>query len=338
MKNDSKGIGADISIELEYTNCEYFKVTEYVQDSQLRAGDSTTVTVTVELIKTPVDGEVSTVVKGKLYANSIDDELAVGSKSLSDSSPYIINSFETDSWETIQYAVRSGNIEKYKLGDIKIVNINGIDYRVRISNLPNSDDNLSSNKCNNTNYSETSCGFVVEFLDMFNTRGMYNYPENVRHGYPESAICNYLNGELYNQLPQDLKNVIADTRVVTGNIDGGNFIQNNQKLFLLSSTEILGTGNYGHDSTNTTSQLDFYRENGTTSITYQVCACRTGCSNVVKTMFIGSQKMLNGSYYSYYLRNYHDSNTTYGVLDLHGQYSYAGYSTYYAVAPAFRIK
>ena len=46
VKNESKGIGADISLNVTSSNSEYFKVTEYVQDTQLQAGDETTVTVT----------------------------------------------------------------------------------------------------------------------------------------------------------------------------------------------------------------------------------------------------------------------------------------------------
>ena len=45
VKNESKGIGADISLNVTNSNLEYFKVTEYIQDTQLQAGDETTVTV-----------------------------------------------------------------------------------------------------------------------------------------------------------------------------------------------------------------------------------------------------------------------------------------------------
>ena len=60
--NDSNSVGADISLQLTSSNKEYFKVTETLADSQLQAGETTTATITVEVIKTPTQDDVSTAV------------------------------------------------------------------------------------------------------------------------------------------------------------------------------------------------------------------------------------------------------------------------------------
>ena len=78
VRNDSKGIGAKIKLGLTNTNTDYFKVTEYIADSELQAGDETTVTITVEMLKTPVESEVSTTITATLEATAIENENAVG--------------------------------------------------------------------------------------------------------------------------------------------------------------------------------------------------------------------------------------------------------------------
>ncbi len=69
--NNSNGIGADITLQLTNSNNEYFKITETVADSQLQAGDTTTATIRVEMIKTPIQADVTTSVTGTLTATPI---------------------------------------------------------------------------------------------------------------------------------------------------------------------------------------------------------------------------------------------------------------------------
>lgn len=70
-------------------------------------------------------------------------------------------SFATDSWATIKKAVQDNNTSLYNVGDTKEVNINGTDYTVRIANK------TTGEHCGDedTAYSQTACGFVVEFID-----------------------------------------------------------------------------------------------------------------------------------------------------------------------------
>ena len=67
VRNDSNGVGAEISLNLSNTNNEYFKVTETILDNKLQAGEETTAKVKVEMIKTPITDSVSTSITAECY-------------------------------------------------------------------------------------------------------------------------------------------------------------------------------------------------------------------------------------------------------------------------------
>ena len=58
VRNDSNGIGAEITLNLNSSNTEYFKVTETILDDKLQAGEETTAKIRVEMIKTPITDAV----------------------------------------------------------------------------------------------------------------------------------------------------------------------------------------------------------------------------------------------------------------------------------------
>ena len=254
VKNESKGIGADISLSVTSSNSEYFKVTEYVQDTQLQAGDETTVTVTVEMIKTPINDAVSTNITAKLIANAIEDEVATGSSPATKvaGDP---ESFTTDSWATIQKAVRNNNTSAYNVGDTKTVTINGNNYTVRIANK------TTGEHCgdNDIAYSQTACGFVVEFAEIVEKRSMH-FSTNIG-GWPGTKLYEYLQGTFYENLPDELKSVIATTRVISGygnnGVDTENLVSND-KLYFLSGFEVFGI-DASDTSSSTTTQLEYYQ-------------------------------------------------------------------------------
>lgn len=78
VKNESAGIGVDIGLNLTNTNTEYFKVTEHILDDKLQVGEETTVTITVEMLKTPIESAVSTTVTATLTATPLDNIAATG--------------------------------------------------------------------------------------------------------------------------------------------------------------------------------------------------------------------------------------------------------------------
>ena len=248
--NDSNSVGADISLQLTSSNKEYFKVTETLADSQLQAGETTTATITVEVIKTPTQDDVSTAVTAKLITNPIDNASAIGNSSSSIEQP---TEFERDSWATIKTNVQNGNIDQYNLGDTRTIEIGDNSYRVRLANK------TTGEHCGDedTAYSQTACGFVVEFIDKTTKMKMKSSLTN-KGGYPESDIYTYLKDTLYPQLPEDLQSAIKPTRVISGHgsKDTNNFVTTD-KLFLLSKTEL--TEETANDTAaSSTHQLEYY--------------------------------------------------------------------------------
>jgi len=87
VKNESSGIGASIGLELTNSNPDYFQVTQKILDNKLQAGEETTVTVKVEMLKTPVTDAVSTNITATLIATPIEDAEATGGEEKSDIKP-----------------------------------------------------------------------------------------------------------------------------------------------------------------------------------------------------------------------------------------------------------
>ena len=253
--NNSEAIGADITLKVTNSNGEYFKVTETITDSQLQAGDTTTGTIKVEMIKTPIVDNVTTSVTGTLTATPIEDAQAVVNNPASRASDDPV-SFATDSWATIKTAVHNNNASAYHVGDTKTVTIGANNYTVRIANK--SEDTTN---CSNANYSQTACGFVVEFSDIITTMKMNENYTNVG-GYPATLVFDYLNNTLLEQLPSDLQGIIEPTRVISGYGNSetvfSNFISTNQKLYLLSGVEVFGSDSYD-TAARTTTQLEYYQ-------------------------------------------------------------------------------
>ena len=123
-------------------------------------------------------------------------------------------------------------------------------------------------ECKNGETSETACGFVVEFADVIEKHNMNSTMTNVG-GWPASNIKSYLNSAILNTLPSELKNVIVDTKVISGHglNDSSNFISTD-KLYFLSTKEIYGESSK-YDSIDTeTKQLDYYEQQGVTINNY----------------------------------------------------------------------
>ncbi len=81
IKNESNGVGANISLNVTNSNTEYFQVTEAIADTELQANEQTTATITVEVIKTPIEESVTTSITGTLTATPMENADATGSAS-----------------------------------------------------------------------------------------------------------------------------------------------------------------------------------------------------------------------------------------------------------------
>ena len=239
------------------------------------------------------------------------------------------NSFSTDSWKTIIKAVKNNNISKYNVGDTKEVDL-GTTYgthTIRIANMS------TPSECSTSGFSQTACGFVLEFADIITTHNMnpageyngtqYDYGYNVG-GWPNSSMRTFVNNDIYNSLPSDLKNGIIDTTVVSsyGKSDTSNFTSTD-KLYLLAPKEIYTDFNNSYDTAkDLTRQLDYYKNEGVTT---------SSCSKAIK---------INNSTASYWwLRSAKSVNISsfYFVYNAAGDWNTGTAYTTDGVSPAFRM-
>ena len=326
VRNDSNGIGAEITLNLTSSNTEYFKVTETILDDKLQAGEETTAKVKVEMIKTPITDSVSTSIKATLTASPLENDASMGGSASSKASDDPV-SFLTDSWATIQKAVQNNNTSAYNVGDTKEVTINGTNYTVRIANK------TIGEHCgdNDTAYSQTACGFVVEFAEVVEKRTINSTATNVG-GWPATKMRTYLNGTFYNSLPSDLQAAIKPTRVISGHgkNDSTNFTTTD-KLYLLSSEEVYGDdGQYHFYDTayGTSHQLEYYSNNG---VTYST-------SSINGTNLDKAIKQYNSSNTWWWLRPAHSNgSSSFAVVNTNGNWNLNLATNTYGVAPAFRI-
>ena len=181
---------------------------------------------------------------------------------------YNVPSFATDSWEEIAEIVRDGDLTAYQIGSEKEVEIDGTNYTVRVAN------NTMPDECNQDDFSKSACGFVVEFADIVENRQMNSTNTNVG-GWKDSAMRTYANGAFFNNLPEDLRNVIIETKVVSGHgsTTGETNFPSTDKIYLLSTHEVWEDGTSNQVSTydtayNQTRQLDYYKNLGVTTSSY----------------------------------------------------------------------
>ena len=219
--------------------------------------------------------------------------------------------FAEDSWKTIAAAVKNGQLDAYPVGSEKEVEISGTSYTVRVAN------NTTPTECNQEDFSQTACGFVVEFVDIVESRQMNSTDTNVG-GWKDSAMRTYANGEFFDKLPSDLQGVISDTKVISGH--GSDDIDNfttTDKIYLLSYKEVF-------DRTSVTAksrQLDYYNDKGTTESNY-----------------LGVIKSHNGSNGSWWLRTPTSGANKYFCMVFMVNYAAGNASYPMGLAPAFRIE
>ena len=173
-------------------------------------------------------------------------------------------SFAEDSWETIVTRVQEGEIGNYNVGDTKTVDIGTYGtHTLRIANTS------TPSECSTTGFSQTACGFVLEFADIITTHVMNNSATNVG-GWPATSMRTFVNNDIYNAIPSEIKNAIIDTTVVSGHgpNDTANFTSTD-KLYLLSTAEVWAQGSSNTINNDTarddTRQLDYYKNLGVTT-------------------------------------------------------------------------
>ena len=254
--------------------------------------------------------------------------------------------FQADSWDTIQCNVRNNPLS-YPLGAEKTIEID-IDgdntnetYTLRVAN------NTTPAECSTQGFSQTACGFVVEFKEIIDMHRMNLYYDGTTNGdgahggweysdmraYLNDGIyakenIDYSNNGIYSKLPSELQNVIITTTVVSshGYSQSDNFTTTD-KLYLLSPAEIWEqVPGYDEARTDTawnlSRQLDYYHSIGVTTSSYS-----------------NAKKNYKGYANYYWLRAaYSGNNDRFNMVSSTG-YNYQGYysASRYGVSPAFRI-
>ena len=227
--------------------------------------------------------------------------------------------FADDSWDTISEIVNNGDMSTYSVGSEKEVEIDSKNYTVRVAN------NTVPDECNHSDFSQTACGFVVEFVDIVETRQMNSTNTNVG-GWPASSIRIYANRDFFNKLPNELQKVIIDTKVISGHgsTSGETNFASIDKIYLLSTKEVWNGISYD-TAVDNTRQLDYYAAKGITS------------SEIYN---INAQKNYNNTNYRWWLRTaYSNYNDSFLYVFMGGNWNTEYDRTYNTAgfAPTFRI-
>ena len=185
--------------------------------------------------------------------------------------------FSTESWDTIVSAVKSGDTSVYNVGDTKEIDMGEYGtHTLRIANMS------TPSECNTEGFSQSACGFVLEFADIITTHKMNDKRTNVG-GWPATSMRTFVNNDIYNAIPSEIKNAIIDTTVVSGHgsEDTANFTSTD-KLYLLSTAEVWAQGSSNTISYDTardnTRQLDYYKNLGTSTSNYSGAIKKNGTS------------------------------------------------------------
>ena len=180
------------------------------------------------------------------------------------------SNFSEDSWTTIVSKVKSGN-HSYSVGNTKKIDLGSFGvHLIKISNIT---------PCDGTLASETACGFVLEFADIITFHIMNSDITNVG-GWRDSEMRTYINNDIYNALPTELKAGIISTTVVSGygRYDSSNFTTTDN-MYLLSTREVYGKDGISSDTANgdnITRQLDWYKLSGVTNSNYSNATKKNG--------------------------------------------------------------
>ena len=226
-------------------------------------------------------------------------------------------SFSTDSWETIITAVQENNIGKYNVGDTKEIDMGTYGtHTLRIANTS------TPSECLGTGFSQTACGFVLEFADIITEHAMNDTDTNVG-GWPATSMYTFINNDIYNAIPDEIKNAIIDTTAVSGHgkSDTASFTSTD-KLYLLAPKEIYTDWANSYDTAkDLTRTLDYYKNLGTSTSNYSGAIKKNGTS---------------AAWWWLRAANSTNHNGFYGVNGI-GDWSYDNSSYSNGVVPAFRL-
>ena len=233
------------------------------------------------------------------------------------------STFPTDSWATIVASVKANNKRGYKVENTKEIDLGTYGtHTLRIANTS------TPSECSRAGFSQTACGFVLEFADIITTHNMNDTETNIG-GWSSTSMRTFVNNDIYNAIPSEIKNAIIDTTVVSGHgsTSGETNFTSTDKLYLLSTAEVWAQGSSNTIKYDTardvTRQLDYYKNLGTSTST-------SNYSGAIKK---------NGTSDSYWWLRAAYSNSTYYFFRVYANGDWANSNAINTdgVAPAFRL-
>ena len=230
-------------------------------------------------------------------------------------------SFAEDSWETIVTRVQAGEISTYNVGDTKEVNL-GTTYGTHTLRIANTS---TPSECSRAGFSQTACGFVLEFADIIGDYAMNDNEDTNVGGWPATSMRTFVNNDIYNAIPSELKSAIIDTTVVSGHgsTSGEENFTSIDKLYISAPKEIWSDWSDEYDSAkDLTRTLDYYKNKGVTMSNYSDAIKKNGTSDSI-----------------WWLRSSCSSSATSYIIVFNNGYWNTSYmaSSNYGVSPAFRI-
>ena len=242
---------------------------------------------------------------------------------------YVPTQFEKDSWTAIVANVKANKISQYNVGDTKEVDMGTYGtHTLRIANTS------TPSECSTSGFSQTACGFVLEFADIITKHNMnpsgtykgttYNYGWN-KDGWPATSMRTFVNNDIYNALPSEIKNAIIDTTVVSGHgsTSGETNFTSTDKLYLLSPKEIYTDWSKSNDTAkDLTRTLDYYTSIGVT-VNDKSGAIKKNGTSASYWWLRAAYSSDTVSFFRVYDSGGCGSNYAYGLID---------------VAPAFRLR
>ena len=235
---------------------------------------------------------------------------------------YIPTQFEKDTWATIIANVKANNISKYNVGDTKTVDMGAYGtHTLRVANTS------IPSECSGTGFSQTACGFVLEFADIITTHNMNSSSTNVG-GWPATSMRTFVNNDIYNALPTDLKNAIIDTTTVSGHgsTNGEKNFTSIDKLYFLAPGEVFTDWNTNSISSYDTAKeltraLDYYANINVTTSNYSNAIKKNG----VNTSYWWLRSAISENYFNFFNIYSNGAWNSDNAFIAHG------------VSPAFRI-
>ena len=229
---------------------------------------------------------------------------------------YVPTQFEKDSWTAIVANVKANKISQYNVGDTKTIDMGTYGtHTLRIANTS------TPSECSTSGFSQTACGFVLEFADIIAEHKMNDTDTNVG-GWPSTSMRTFVNNDIYNAIPSEIKNAIIDTTVVSGHgsTSGEENFTSTDKLYLLAPGEVWSDWKTSRGASYDTAKdltrtLDYYTSIGVTTSNYSGAIKKNGTSASAWWLRVANS-IGNDTFYDVYsdgdwFRN--GANYTYGV-------------------------